>query len=93
MKFKDMHYSVPAAYILDKLGAFDDEDAQAVRDDADDLAARVRATCVGATTRDPGTLFEHVYAEPHTALDEQHERFDAYLGTFAATELGAGAAR
>ncbi len=74
-------------------GAFDDEFGQQVRDDADELAARVRAACLGATTRPPLTLFDEVYAEPHTALDEQRARFAAYLDGFAddgATTAGVG---
>jgi 2-oxoisovalerate dehydrogenase E1 component alpha subunit len=69
--------------LLRARGAFDDAFAAEVAQAADALAAEVRAACLGAETRDPRTLLDHVYAEPHSALDEQKAQFGAYLDSFA----------
>ena len=68
---------------LRSIGGLDDEFAQEVRDAADDLAARVRAACLDATSRPALSVFDCVYAEPHSGLDEQREHFAAYLDGFA----------
>src|SRR5690606_11795646 len=65
---------------------FDDECAARVQADADELGAAVRAACLGAVTRDPITILDHVYAEPHSGLDEQRTTFGAYLAGFAADD-------
>jgi pyruvate dehydrogenase E1 component alpha subunit len=78
------------------MDAFDDSFAQDVRDAADDLAAQVRAACLDATTRPALSMFDAVYAEPHTGLAEQRDHFAAYLDGLAddtAPVLAGGAAR
>lgn len=67
-------------------GAFDDEFAASVAADADALAAEVRAAAMGAVTRDPLTVLDNVYAEPHSGLEEQRTWFAAYLDGFAPEE-------
>ncbi|GAA2992347.1 pyruvate dehydrogenase E1 component alpha subunit [Microbacterium terrae] len=64
-------------------GAFDDSFAAEVAADADRLAGEVRAAALGATTRAPITVFDDVYAEAHTGLDEERSRFQAYLDALA----------
>ena len=49
---------------------------------ADALAAAVRSACIGATTRSPETMFDHVYAEPHAGLDRQKAEYVDYLAGF-----------
>src|SRR6478609_3376700 len=71
-------------------GAFDDAFAAQVAADADSLGAEVRAATLGATSREPIGVFDHVYEEPHSALAEQREHFAAYLAGYA-TEAGTGA--
>ncbi len=73
-------------------GAFDEAFAAEVAAAADALAAEVRAAALGATTRDPLTLLDNVYAEPHVGIDEQRERFGAYLDGFADAATDAGGA-
>ncbi|MFD1337895.1 pyruvate dehydrogenase (acetyl-transferring) E1 component subunit alpha [Microbacterium lemovicicum] len=73
-------------------GAFDEAFATEVAAAADALAAEVRAAALGATTRDPLTLLDNVYAEPHVGIDEQRERFGAYLDGFADAATDAGGA-
>lgn len=68
---------------LRAIGEFDDEFAARVQADADELGAAVRAACLGAVTREPITVFDHVYAEPHCGIDEQRAAFGAYLDGFS----------
>ncbi|WP_371201882.1 pyruvate dehydrogenase (acetyl-transferring) E1 component subunit alpha [Microbacterium sp. BWT-B31] len=67
-------------------GGFDDEFAQAVASAADEWAARLRHACLNAPSREPLGVFDHVYAEPHTGLDEQRRQYAAYLAGFEAAE-------
>jgi pyruvate dehydrogenase E1 component alpha subunit len=76
--------------LLRSRGEFDDAFVATVDADADALAASVREAALTAHTRAPLTVFDHVYAEPHSGIDEQREWFGAYLDGFAATEPGAG---
>ncbi|MCC2032022.1 pyruvate dehydrogenase (acetyl-transferring) E1 component subunit alpha [Microbacterium allomyrinae] len=82
--------------LLRAQGELDDEFAARVAADADALAAEVRSAAMGAESREPITVFDHVYAEAHSELDEQRTRFSAYLDGFATTEPvtgGQGVAR
>ncbi|MDU0345839.1 pyruvate dehydrogenase (acetyl-transferring) E1 component subunit alpha [Microbacterium sp. KSW2-29] len=64
-------------------GVLDDSGLDEVARAADALAADVRAACIGATTRAPGTMFDHVYAEPHAGLARQKAEYVDYLAGFA----------
>ncbi|OJV78287.1 MAG: pyruvate dehydrogenase (acetyl-transferring) E1 component subunit alpha [Microbacterium sp. 71-36] len=64
-------------------GVLDDSALAEVAAAADTLAAEVRAACIGATTRAPETVFDHVYAEPHAALAQQKADYAQYLAGFA----------
>jgi pyruvate dehydrogenase E1 component alpha subunit len=72
--------------LLRAQGGFDDEFAASVAADADRLAAEVRAATLNSVTREPISVLDNVYAEPHTGLDEQRTRFAAYLDGFAGEE-------
>ncbi|MDU0368687.1 pyruvate dehydrogenase (acetyl-transferring) E1 component subunit alpha [Microbacterium sp. NPDC089180] len=63
-------------------GVLDDSALDEVARAADALAADVRAACIGATTRSPETMFDHVYAEPHPGLERQKAEYVAYLAGF-----------
>ncbi len=69
--------------LLRSRGEYDDAFAASVDADADALAARVREAAMSARTREPITVFDEVYAEPHSGIDEQREWFRAYLDGFA----------
>ena len=58
--------------------------------DADRLGAAVRAAALGAVSREPIGVFDHVYEEPHTGLAEQRDHFARYLGGFAPADAEAG---
>jgi pyruvate dehydrogenase E1 component alpha subunit len=51
---------------------------------ADELAAHVRAGCIGLPNPDPLSMFDHVYAGGSSLLDEEREQLAAYLSTFEA---------
>jgi len=63
-------------------GMLDDSGMAEVARAADALAAEVRAACIGATTRAPETVFDHVYAEPHARLAQQRAEYVEYLAGF-----------
>lgn len=63
-------------------GAFDDAFAAEVEREAAAFTGEMREAAIGAVTREPITVFDHVYAEPHTGIDEQRARFGAYLAAF-----------
>ncbi|WP_354529050.1 pyruvate dehydrogenase (acetyl-transferring) E1 component subunit alpha [Nakamurella sp. UYEF19] len=50
--------------------------------EADELAVRFRAFCIGLTTPAPDRMFSHVYSEPHHQLDTQQAEFRSYLDGF-----------
>ncbi len=67
-------------------GAFDDAFVASVRADADALAAEVRQAAMGAVTRPALSIFDHVYAEPHTGVEEERAWYGAYLDGFGPEE-------
>ncbi|MCR2792569.1 pyruvate dehydrogenase (acetyl-transferring) E1 component subunit alpha [Microbacterium sp. zg.Y625] len=68
--------------LLRARGALDDEAAADIAADADRLAADVREVCLSYRTRDPLTIFDEVYAEPHAALEAERRAYAAYLDGF-----------
>ncbi|MGX5770024.1 pyruvate dehydrogenase (acetyl-transferring) E1 component subunit alpha [Microbacterium trichothecenolyticum] len=75
--------------LLRSRGEFDEAFVASVEADADALAAAVREAAMTAKTRDPLTVLDNVYAEPHSGLAEQREWFGAYLDGFAPVAEGA----
>ena len=67
-------------------GAFDDEFAASVAEEADRLGAAVRAAALGAVTRPAIEVMDDVYAEPHSGIDEERAWFQAYLDGFDGEE-------
>jgi pyruvate dehydrogenase E1 component alpha subunit len=53
-----------------------------VDDEADALAARLRAHCLSLPPPGPERIFAHVYAEPSPPLDAQRDAYLAYRATF-----------
>ena len=66
------------AYLRSR-GALTDEEAAALREEAEELAARVRAGMNADSELDPMELFDHVYAEPTPQLLEQRAQLAAEL--------------
>lgn len=69
-------------------GAFDEGFAADVAAEADRVAADVRAACLTAPSREPISVFDHVYAAPHSGLELERAHFAAYLEGFANEEQG-----
>ena len=66
--------------------ACDEDFASAVAGEADAWAAAVRDATLGAVSREPLTVFDDVYAEPHAGLAAQRDRYAAYLDGFSDEE-------
>ncbi|MBB6391785.1 pyruvate dehydrogenase E1 component alpha subunit [Microbacterium thalassium] len=64
-------------------GAFDAGFAGEVAAEADRVAAAMRQAAIGAVSRPPLAVFDHVFAEPHAGLDEERRWYAAYLDGFA----------
>ncbi len=79
------------AALLRAQGEFSEEFEREVAADADRWGADVRAACLGARTKEPIEVFDHVYAEPHVGLDAQRAQFAAYLDGFAEDAVQGGA--
>ncbi|MET1051993.1 MAG: pyruvate dehydrogenase (acetyl-transferring) E1 component subunit alpha [Mycetocola sp.] len=71
------------ARLLEDRGVLTAELAGRVQATADAVAAEMRAACVALDKNpDPMTVFDGVYAEPHTGLDRQRSQYAAYLASF-----------
>lgn len=46
------------------------------------FTTKMREAAIGAVTRPPAAVFDHVYAEPHSGLEEQRRAYEAYLAGF-----------
>lgn len=51
---------------------------RALDDEAEELAARLRADARSLPDPEPGTMFDHVYAEPHPLIDAERAAMAAY---------------
>jgi pyruvate dehydrogenase E1 component alpha subunit len=60
---------------------FDDVEAE-----AEAMAVRLRDGCRALPNPAPESLFDHVYAEPHTQLEAEREQFVRYHASFAGGE-------
>ncbi|GAA5030210.1 thiamine pyrophosphate-dependent enzyme [Microbacterium fluvii] len=67
-------------------GGWDDEFAADEKAAADEFCAGMRAACLAAADRDPLSVFDHVYAEPHAGLDQERADYAGYLAGFAPEE-------
>ena len=63
-------------------GVLDDGGIVAVGERADAVAARFRAGCLALPDPDPLSVFDNVYATPHSGLDRQRSQYAAYLASF-----------
>jgi 2-oxoisovalerate dehydrogenase E1 component alpha subunit len=64
---------------LDALGLLTDDVRTSVQAAADDAARRFRAACIALEDPEPMTVFDNVYAEPHSGLERQKREYAAYL--------------
>ncbi|WAX79160.1 pyruvate dehydrogenase (acetyl-transferring) E1 component subunit alpha [Streptomyces sp. KMM 9044] len=75
---------------LTRRGLLDDDRLAAVRQDAETMAADLRARMNQDPVLDPMDLFTHVYAEPTPQLLEQREQLRAELAAEAEAEAAPG---
>ncbi|MFU8945857.1 pyruvate dehydrogenase (acetyl-transferring) E1 component subunit alpha [Mycetocola zhadangensis] len=73
------------AALLERRGALTDELESRVRNRADAVARDLRAGCLSIPAPDPMTVFDHVFAEPHSGLERQKSQYAAYLASFENT--------
>ncbi|WP_370647278.1 pyruvate dehydrogenase (acetyl-transferring) E1 component subunit alpha [Arthrobacter sp. zg-Y1116] len=72
--------------LLASMGLFTDGFAAEASRRADDVAAELRAACLGMPDPVPADVFAHVYSEPNSWLDRQQEQYSRYLSGFAGEE-------
>lgn len=63
-------------------GELTDEHLAETQAAADAVAKEMRAACLAMVTRSPLSVFDGVYAEPHTGIERQRDEYAAYLATF-----------
>ncbi|MCU1468874.1 MAG: pdhA [Glaciihabitans sp.] len=64
---------------LESAGILTDEVRAAVKTKSDEVAREFRAECVGLKNPEPLSVFENVYAAPHSGLERQKRQYAAYL--------------
>lgn len=67
-------------------GALTDERMAAVLGKADAVAAEMRSGITALTDPDPLSVFDNVYAEPHTGIARQRDHYSRYLRTFVGSD-------
>ena len=67
---------------LDGLGLLTDGLRASVKGAVDAAAAELRRACLALAEPDALTVFDEVYAEPHSGLDRQRREYGAYLDMF-----------
>ena len=73
-------------------GYADEQFFASVDAEADELAARIRTACQQMTAPPATSMFDHIYADPHPAVDHDRDQFRTYQAGFAdngATGVGA----
>lgn len=68
--------------LLGREGAMNDAFRARVKERADATATELRRGCLGTVEPGPMALFDNVYAGPHPLIDEERERYAAYLAGF-----------
>ncbi len=65
--------------LLEREGLLDDAFVASVEAAADETAAVLRRGCIGTVEPEPMSLFDEVYAEPHSLIAEERAAYGAYL--------------
>jgi pyruvate dehydrogenase E1 component alpha subunit len=72
--------------LMDRQGWADDAFYAELDAEADRLAVDVRAACVSLPEPSPLSIFDHVYAEPHSLVDAERAELAGYLATLTSDE-------
>jgi pyruvate dehydrogenase E1 component alpha subunit len=67
---------------LSRTGKADTAFFDSVSQQADELAAHMRAGCLALPDPDPASMFDHVYAEGSPVLDEERAALADYVASF-----------
>nr|WP_249776526.1 pyruvate dehydrogenase (acetyl-transferring) E1 component subunit alpha [Leifsonia sp. C5G2] len=67
-------------------GALTDERRTAIAAKADAVAAEMRSGITALQDPDPLSVFDNVYAEPHTGLARERDHYSRYLRTFVGSD-------
>jgi pyruvate dehydrogenase E1 component alpha subunit len=76
--------------LLQARGAFTEELTQSVKAKADAVAKEMRDGCYALEAPEPLTVFDNVYATPHSGLERQKSQYSAYLASFEAEASSGG---
>ncbi|MCX5211793.1 pyruvate dehydrogenase (acetyl-transferring) E1 component subunit alpha [Kitasatospora sp. NBC_00240] len=71
---------------LDREGLADEAFFASVEAKSEELGLRVREGVRSMPDPDPTLIFDHVYAEPHTLVDEERAEYTAYAASFEGGE-------
>ncbi|GAA0661601.1 pyruvate dehydrogenase (acetyl-transferring) E1 component subunit alpha [Kitasatospora atroaurantiaca] len=71
---------------LEKEGLADEAFFAGVEAASEELGLRVREGVRSMPDPDPTLIFDHVYAEPHTLVDEERAEYEAYAASFEGGE-------
>ncbi|WUN32544.1 pyruvate dehydrogenase (acetyl-transferring) E1 component subunit alpha [Kitasatospora sp. NBC_00315] len=71
---------------LEREGLADEEFFASVEAKSEELGLRVREGVRSMPDPDPTLIFDHVYAEPHTLVDEERAEYIAYAASFEGGE-------
>ncbi|MGA9873670.1 MAG: pyruvate dehydrogenase (acetyl-transferring) E1 component subunit alpha, partial [Rhodococcus sp. (in: high G+C Gram-positive bacteria)] len=68
--------------LLEREGAFDDALRARVKARADETAAALRSGCLGTVEPEAMSVFDNVYADPHSLIEEERGAYATYLAGF-----------
>jgi pyruvate dehydrogenase E1 component alpha subunit len=71
---------------LVRYGKADQAWFEALEQESDELAKRIRSGCLEMPDPEPLSMFDHVYVEPTRPLAAQRDQFAAYLASFEGVE-------
>ncbi|RIR91825.1 thiamine pyrophosphate-dependent enzyme, partial [Mycobacteroides abscessus] len=67
---------------LESRGALSESEKHRIAALADEVAAQLRAGCLGTVEPTAADMFNHVYAEPHPLVSAERRDYLEYLATF-----------
>ena len=73
-------------YLADEYGV-DDAFFASIDEEADELAARIRAACLAMDPPPATEMFDKVFVEPHSLIEEERAEYEAYLASFEDAEV------
>ncbi|KQV05288.1 pyruvate dehydrogenase (acetyl-transferring) E1 component subunit alpha [Leifsonia sp. Root112D2] len=78
------------AALLRRTGVLTSEREATVKAKSDAVAAQLRAACLDVKDPEPLSVFDNIFAEPHTGLARQRDHYSRYLQTFVSADQPEG---